>query len=265
MLRFPVAAGTFYEKDAPRLKKQVAALLKETGEKIKAKAVIAPHAGYVYSGAVAGEVFSSVVIPDIIIFIGPNHTGRGRPVAVMADGEWRTPLGDVRINGPVADEIIKNSRYAENDMLAHDAEHSIEVMLPIIQELKRSFTIVPVALGTHDLGSLKDTAESIAGAVKNRDVLIAASTDFTHYESAESARKKDALVIEAIEKMDPEAMAAVVGRHDISMCGMAAVYTALHAALILGAKDARILRYTNSGETSGDFSSVVGYAGGIIT
>jgi hypothetical protein len=264
MLREPAVAGMFYEKDAPALKKHIAKYITEKPNKIKAKAVVVPHAGYIYSGRVAGEVYSSIEIPDIIVLLGPNHTGLGVPVSVMNSGEWRTPLGDARINEPLANEIIKNSKAAKKDTGAHMREHSLEVQLPFIQSLKKSFTFVPVIFGEYNIKNLDDTASAIAAALKVKDALIVASTDLTHYEEADSAKEKDTLVLQAIEKLDAEGMVKDVEENNISMCGWMPTYVAIKAAKLLGAKEGKIISYMNSGDASGDYSSVVGYGGAVI-
>jgi AmmeMemoRadiSam system protein B len=264
MLREPAVAGSFYEKDAPALKKHLAKYITENPNKIKAKAIVVPHAGYIYSGKTAGEVYSAIEIPDIIIIMGPNHTGLGPPISIMCEGAWRTPLGDVKINEPLANEIIKGGKAAQKDSLAHMREHSIEVQLPFLQSLKKSFTFVPIIFGEYDLADLKGTAAAIASALKGKDALIVASTDLTHYEDADSAREKDMLVLQDIEKLDAEGLAADVEKNGISMCGWMPVFTAISAAKILGAKSGKLVKYSNSGEASGDYSQVVGYGGVII-
>lgn len=264
MFRAPVVAGMFYEADPASLKKTVQKFMPEPARKYKAIGVVAPHAGFIYSGSVAGAVYSSIEVPDLVIILGPNHTGIGEMVSVMTKGEWRTPLGDVKINEPLAEMIIRNCKYAEKDSVAHSREHSIEVQLPFLQTIKRRFSFVPVCLAEPDLAILKDLAASIAEAAKGKDVLIVASTDLTHYEPSESASKKDAAVLAAIEKLDPEQMINEVEKKDITMCGWMPVYTMLHAVKLMGAKEAKIIKYADSGDVSGDKKSVVGYGGAVI-
>ncbi|MCE5299630.1 MAG: AmmeMemoRadiSam system protein B [Spirochaetia bacterium] len=261
MLREPVVAGMFYEKETYALKKQVDKLLVKIPEKTAALGVIVPHAGYLYSGKVAGEVYSSIIIPETIIILGPNHTGLGAPVSVFADGEWRTPLGDARINEPLADAIIKGCTYAKKDILAHAREHSIEVQLPFIQELRRDFSFVPVCIREYERDVLRQLADTIADVLKGRNALIAASSDMTHYESAGAARKKDTMLIEIIEEMDEEKMFDTVTENDLSMCGFIPVFVMLRACKKLGAKKAKLIDYNNSGDAVGDYTRVVGYAG----
>jgi len=264
MIREPAVAGMFYERDAASLKKHISKYIIDVKEKFKAKGVVVPHAGYIYSGRVAGEVFSSVEIPDIIIIMGPNHTGFGVPISVMNEGIFRTPIGDCKINEPFANEIIKNCSYAKKDIYAHLNEHSIEVQLPFILTLKKSFTFVPICLAEPDLNKLKSLAKTMADVIKDKEVLLVASTDLTHYESAEEAKQKDKLVLDAIETLEPDIMVKHIREKDISMCGWMPVYVMLHCTKILGAKQGKIIRYANSGEVSGDYDQVVGYGGAVI-
>ncbi|MFP4466955.1 MAG: AmmeMemoRadiSam system protein B [Candidatus Goldiibacteriota bacterium] len=264
MLREPVVAGMFYEKDAHSLKIQVNKYIDHDMRKTQVKGIMVPHAGYIYSGETAGSVYSRIIIPETMIILGPNHTGFGAPVSVMNEGAWRTPLGDVRINEPMADDIIKKCAYAEADTEAHLNEHSIEVQLPFIQELSKSAAIVPVVLGTSDINVLKDLARVLGDAVKGRNAVIAASTDLTHYESAAAASKKDKKILDAINNMDEEKLAKEVKENDISMCGWMPVYVMLAACKNAGASEAQIIKYSNSGEINGKTDSVVGYAGAVV-
>ena len=264
MKREAVVAGAFYDGNAEALKKHIKALSPARTEKVKAMGVVVPHAGYIYSGRVAAEVFNSVEIPDTVIILGPNHTGLGTPISVFPEGSWETPLGGVRIDALLSGEILKNCKSASKDVMAHAREHSIEVQLPFLQTLNSGLRFAAIALGEYNLGHLRELASAITDAVRGKDVLLVASSDLTHYEDSETAKKKDAMVLKSIEKLDPEQMVKDVQARDISMCGWMPVYTVLHACKKLGAKEARIIRYMNSGDTSGDYSEVVGYGGAAI-
>lgn len=264
MLREPAVAGMFYEKNVPALKKQISQFIIERKEKYKAKAIVVPHAGYVYSGKVAGEVYSSIEIPDLIIIMGPNHTGAGKPISVMTEGAWRTPLGDVKINEPLANEIIKKCPVASKDINAHLKEHSIEVQLPFLQYIKKSFSFIPVVLGDYNINNLQSLSEAIAAVFKDKEILIIASTDLTHYEDAKSAKEKDTFVLKAIEKLDEEDMLKEVENKDISMCGWMPTYVTIKTAKLLGAKKCIIIKYMNSGDVIGDYNKVVGYGGAAL-
>ncbi len=264
MLRDPVVAGMFYEKDVPALKKHISKYVSQKQEKYRAKAIVVPHAGYIYSGAVAGEVYSSVEIPDLLIILGPNHIGSGKSVSVMTEGVWRTPLGDVKINEPLANEIIKTCPVASKDVHAHLKEHSIEVQLPFLQYIKKSFTFIPIVLGEYNINNLQILADSISKVFRDKEVLLVASTDLTHYEDSDSAKEKDTLVLKAIEKLDEEEMLKEIEDKDISMCGWMPTYVVIRAAKLLGAQKGVIIKYMNSGDVSGDYNQVVGYGGAVI-
>ena len=226
-----------------------------------------PHAGYIYSGKVAFEVLSKIEVSATCIILGPNHTGYGVPCSIMREGEWETPLGSVKIDSDLAGLLIKNSKFLEEDDKAHIYEHCIEVELPLLQEsLKREFTFVPIVLASADDLVYKDIANSIATSVSSskKNVTIIASSDMTHYESQQSASKKDEEAIKAILKLDAHELLEKIERFGISMCGyMPAVVTIL-AAKLLGAKKAKLIAYQTSGDVTGDYSSVVGYAGIVI-
>jgi AmmeMemoRadiSam system protein B len=252
----------FYEEDREKLKKQLEGLMVGRAQKkIKAKGVLAPHAGYIYSGAVAGKVFSSVEIPRSIVILGPNHTGAGKGISVFPGGSWITPLGKVRVDEAIAADIVKKCPHAEFDELAHSGEHSIEVQLPFLQAIRSDISMVPVCIRNSDMEALTELAAAIAAVLKGKEALIIASSDMTHYESAESARQKDDKVLRLVEKLDGEKMYTTVFENGISMCGVLPAYVMIKACVALGAVSAEIIQYSNSGETSGDFSEVVGYAG----
>ncbi|MEI7640174.1 MAG: AmmeMemoRadiSam system protein B [bacterium] len=269
LLRQPVVAGRFYEENPEDLKKELKNFLSYKGEKKSALGIMVPHAGYIYSGAVAGAVYSAVKLPDTFIILCPNHTGLGYPISLMSAGTWRTPLGDVKINGDIAGEILVraealNAKLIIDDYKAHMHEHAIEVQLPFLQVLKKEFTFVPIAFAEYDIAALKKTAECIADAIKGKQVMLISSTDLTHYESAEAAREKDKLVLDAIETLNSGAMLNAVERQRISMCGWMGTYVLLEVCKTLGAKKGEIIKYANSGEASGDMDKVVGYGGAII-
>ncbi|MGB9667539.1 MAG: AmmeMemoRadiSam system protein B [Thermosulfidibacteraceae bacterium] len=266
-IRKPHVAGYFYPKDPIRLTEMIEKLLPSKAPiPKKAIAVISPHAGYVYSGYVAAETIANVLIPRDLIILGPNHTGLGAPLSIMAEGVWITPFGEIPINEELAQKILEKSRYLENDSLAHIGEHSIEVQLPIIQYFRRDVTLVPIVVGTKNLEKLNDLANAITNAVKEygRDVLLISSTDFTHYEPNKVAYEKDSYVIEAILKLDPVEMLERVIKKEVSMCGVMPTFVVLSSAIQLGATKAELVRYMTSGDITGDTSQVVGYSGIII-
>ena len=269
MLRQAAVAGYFYKGSSAALKDQVERFLAPGVKKIKALGIVSPHAGLVYSGSVAGAVYSSIELPGTFILIGPNHTGLGEPVSLMAKGEWETPLGTVRIDEELAAAILSRSRLVREDTLAHLKEHSLEVQLPFIQYLKKEFTIVPIQMMDTRLETCLALGNAVAEAVreqaKKTGVLIVASSDMSHYISAEAAKKKDHKAIQRILDLDAQGLYYTVRDEDITMCGYGPAVAMLTACKALGAKKAELIKYTNSGEVSGDYDQVVGYAGIVVS
>ena len=269
MTRRPCVAGRFYPGEKTELEAAVKGyLLQRTHPRTpeKAVAVIVPHAGYIYSGQTAGAVYSETMIPDDIILIGPNHTGLGQPASVMEKGSWETPLGSVPVNPVLAGLIINSNAGFIADTGAHLREHSLEVQLPFIQTLNPAASIVPVTVMHASPAGCVAMGKAIARAVKawGKDVLIVVSSDMNHYEPEATTREKDALAIEEILALEPGRLLEVASREDITMCGAIPTAIAMTAARELGASKARLVSHTTSGETSGDFAQVVGYAGIVI-
>ncbi|OPZ62563.1 MAG: hypothetical protein BWY84_01147 [Candidatus Aerophobetes bacterium ADurb.Bin490] len=265
MVREPVVAGTFYEKSKEGLIKQILELKKDApAEKVLAKGIMVPHAGYMYSGKVAAETFNSVEIPDTVIILGPNHTGVGVPVSIYGEGAWKTPLGEMQIDKSLAADIMKKAGITHQDRTAHAREHSIEVMLPFLQQINNSIKFVPVCLAEPSRDELKLLGKALAEALDDSQALIIASSDLTHYESAEIVKEKDKRVIDEILKLDPDAMLDAVEKYQISMCGWMPVYVMLLACKELGASEASLVRYMTSGDITGETEQVVGYGGIII-
>lgn len=263
MIREPIAAGQFYPGSADGLRKMLESMVDDRAEKVNAIGLISPHAGYIYSGMVAGAVISRIRFTDTFVMLGPNHTGQGREFSIMTEGSWITPLGEVDIDIKLAKRILASSSYLKEDQVAHQFEHSLEVQVPFLQYFKSDVRIVPVILA-HARGSVyKKIGKELAGAIKEskRQIVILASSDMTHYEPQESARKKDNKAIEAILNLDEDELLRRVADFDISMCGYAPVVALISAAKELGATKAELVKYQTSGDASGDYRSVVGYAG----
>jgi AmmeMemoRadiSam system protein B len=269
MIRSPAVAGQFYPGGEISLVKTLDSLIPEIQPEARkeALAVISPHAGYIYSGGVAGETIGQVKVPENVIILGPNHTGYGAPVALMASGSWDMPMGEVPINRELAELIAKDSPQVEIDEEAHRFEHSLEVQVPFLQYMQKNLTIAPIVVSHVPYATCVEVGQGLAAAIKTFDkpVLIVASTDMTHYESRQSASAKDSLALERIKEMDPQGLYNTVVGNRISMCGIMPTTVALIAALALGAQKAELVRYTDSGEASGDTDRVVGYAGLIIS
>jgi MEMO1 family protein len=274
MLRHPAVAGRFYNSMAGELRNQVRGFLISGEQKTKALGILSPHAGLVYSGPVAGEVYSRVELPRIFVLIGPNHTGFGSPIALMAKGAWETPLGTVNIDEELAASILSRSPLITEDHQAHLHEHSLEVQLPFIQYLRPDAVIVPIQMLDNRLTTCLQVGSAVGHAIRERrgdeggngseDVVIVASSDMSHYEMAEIAREKDYEAIRDIIALDPEGLYRTVKKLGITMCGYGPVVSMIAACKILGAGKAELICYANSGEVSGDNEQVVGYAGVVV-
>jgi AmmeMemoRadiSam system protein B len=266
MIRRPAVAGKFYPLSPDDLKKQLKQLIVEVEEKVDVMGAVSPHAGYMYSGSVAGAVYSHIHIPENVIILGPNHTGKGEMVSIMDSGEWEIMGKNVKINRDLANAILSNSQHIKNDSAGHLHEHSLEVQIPFIQYFKEDFEIVPVTMMTNDYKVCEDVGLAVSEGIKklNKPVLIVASSDMTHYEPIEFADIKDKLAVEQILKLDPKGLFEAFREYNMSMCGLAPTAVMLIASKNLGAKEGRLIKYTTSGDVSGDFDQVVGYAGIII-
>ncbi len=282
-LRIPAVAGRFYPGDADELLRAVRAYTfsRDTlggANRISAIGCVAPHAGYMYSGGVAGAVYSRVDVPERCVILCPNHTGKGRPLAVMTSTAWRTPLGDVAADSDLGARLLSRFPALQEDSAAHRGEHAVEVQLPFLQAQQPKLNIVPIAIGTSDFGVLHGLGEALAEVIavlqkkdreKGRDragkILIVASSDMNHYESDAITRIKDRKAIERVLALDARGLWEVVMTEDISMCGFGPTVIMLTAAKLLGAASATLIKYATSGEVSGDCESVVGYAGMIVT
>jgi MEMO1 family protein len=268
MIRPPAVAGRFYPDDPVQLREAVDSLL-ITGNKtkIRARACLAPHAGYKYSGRVAGEVYKRLEIPSQVILIGPRHFPRGAPMAILSDGAWQTPLGLAPIDAHLGGKIARACPLLREDAIAHGAEHSIEVQLPFLQRLAPSSTFVPIVIGPAQYGDLESLGHALAEVIRSEPepILVVASSDMNHYESDEITRVKDRKAIERILALEPRQLFDTVRNEDISMCGYAATVAMLIAARELGATQAEMVCYATSGDVNVDLKEVVGYAGIVIT
>jgi len=265
-VRKPYVSGQFYPGDPVALRREVQSHLTKEAPVRPARGVIAPHAGYIYSGGVAGAVYAAASLPRRLVILGPNHTGLGRPIALMNRGAWETPLGTVSIDEALADLILDASNIVEEDQAAHLAEHSLEVQIPFLQATLGEFLFVPICVGTGRPADLATLGMAVAAAIQNlgEPAGIVISTDMTHYEPAEVAREKDYKAIREMERLDAEGLHRVVREEEISMCGYAPATAGLHALGRLGATRADLIAYANSGDTSGNFQEVVGYAGLLV-
>jgi hypothetical protein len=245
---------------------QVEAYIDRSAPKEDAIGIVVPHAGLIYSGPVAGAVYSSIRFPKTFLMLGPNHTGIGARISLMAEGEWEIPTGRIEIDRRLASRIALNVPNVEKDFQAHLFEHSLEVQLPFFPLFSKDVKIVPVALLSATLDDCLQLAQGLAGVLKNIDypVVILASSDMSHYLPERVARQKDAMAIEKILALDAEGLYETVTRERISMCGYLPVTVMLQTARLLGAKEGRLIKYATSGDVSGDRESVVGYSGIVV-
>ena len=266
MARPPAVAGRFYPEDPQALLEEVQRHLELETSKVSAKGVLAPHAGFMYSGDVAGSVYSRVEIPDTVILLGPNHTGMGERIAISFNGSWIMPFGDLEVDANLAKAILENLPIARESEDAHRLEHSLETQLPFLQYFRKQFKFVPICLMRLSLEECLMLAKAIVQAVRScdRSVLIVASSDMTHYESHTSASEKDHKAIDQILNMDPEGLFRTVEREGITMCGVNPATVMLAACKGLGATQAELAKYMTSGEISGNMDQVVGYAGVVV-
>jgi AmmeMemoRadiSam system protein B len=274
-VRQPAVAGSWYAGTSAGLRTQIErCFTHELGPGKLPKVVqegprnlvglVCPHAGYMYSGHVAAHAYYELAKngkPEIIVIFSPNHTGRGSALSIMNEGVWRTPMGDAEIDSNTANRILSESRIIDVDDRAHAYEHSIELQLPFLQYLYGSaFKLVPICFLMQDLKSSREVGQATAKALSGKNALVIASTDMTHYEPQERAEKKDKMAIDAAIKMDEEKYYSTVESHAISTCGYGPTIAAITAAKALGAKKSQLLCYKTSGDITGDFSAVVGYA-----
>jgi len=266
MKRGPAVAGQFYPSSPSELSEMVREYTGAAPGRMNVTGVVSPHAGLMYSGRVAAAVFSRINFPDTFILVGPNHTGIGRPVSLMSSGEWLMPTGRLKVDSDIAAKLKENCGIFEENALAHQMEHSLEVQLPFILYYSSDVKIVPVTMMSCSLDECRLVGEAIADAVRSAGypVTIIASSDMSHYISDAAARKKDKMAIERITALDPEGLYDTVRDEGISMCGVVPVTSMLFAALKLGSREASLVKYMTSGEVSGDYDYVVGYAGIIV-
>jgi hypothetical protein len=269
MLRLPAVAGRFYPSDP----KELTTLIRDYSQPdaqqqaISAKACLVPHAGYRYSGPVAGAVFGRLEFPKKIIVLGVRHHPRGEPAAILSSGAWRTPLGDAPIDEELAGALRRECPLLREDSVAHSTEHSLEVQVPFLQALAPGFSFAPVALGTVQFESLVSVGQGIARVLRNskENVLLLTTSDLNHYEDDVTTRTKDRKAIERLLALDARGLYDTCRSEEISMCGLGPAVAMLTALNALGAKKAELVKYATSADVSGDRSQVVGYAGIIFS
>ncbi len=266
MIRPAAVAGRFYPADAAMLLRQVDGCVSIVPQKIRARGCIVPHAGYMYSGHVAGTVYGTLDLPSRFILLGPRHYPHGERLAILSEGAWTTPLGDAKIDAGLAAALKDAFPLLREDPVAHSAEHSLEVQLPFLQRIVGDFTFVPIVIGTDRFDALEMLGHAVAHVVREQKeaVLIIASSDMNHRESDDITRVKDRKAIDAILELDARELYDTVRRECITMCGYGPAVAMITAARELGSTSAELLRYATSGDVNGDHADVVGYAGIIV-
>ena len=267
-VRHPAVAGRFYPSKTEVLEAEVKTYLSQTRQPRPALGCVVPHAGYMYSGHVAGAVYAAlkVDIPKQCIVLGPNHTGMGLPLAIMSEGVWETPIGNLSLDSDLAASLKKAFPLLQEDADAHRAEHAIEVQLPFLHTLRPDISFVPITLGTARFDILSTLGLALAEVIgqQKEPVLMLASSDMNHYENDVITRVKDQKAIDCILALDARGLFDVVTREDISMCGFGPTVAMITAAKQLGAHSAELIKYATSGDVSGDRNLVVGYAGIVV-
>lgn len=262
MIRKPAVAGSFYPSEPAVLKQELEGYLACEQKPGRLTGLVVPHAGYVFSGAIAAIGYRSAVIPPTVVLVGPNHHGLGPQASLFASGQWQTPLGKVPVDAELGSQLLDACQLLESDELAHRFEHSLEVQLPFLQVLRPDLSIIPISLGHGELDDWLQLGHELGAALRRagQPVLLVASTDMNHFASAEESRRVDLQAIAKMEAYDPAGLFALVREQEISMCGVIPAVVVLEAARVLGGASCRLLHYGHSGEINGDHSSVVGYA-----
>ena len=262
MKRRPAVAGIFYPAEAEKLNKLVELLCgEESAEKIRAKAILVPHAGLIYSGKTACEVYKRVQILERIVLLGPNHTGYGTGISVYPGEAWESPYGEVKIDEDLKEKVLKYP-HAQPDESAHLYEHSLEVQIPFLfKYAERPFKILPVILGHLDYDRTRDFGRFLGSLLQGLDALIVISSDMSHYIPADEAKRKDEILISAMERLQTDELYLKRVQYNITMCGFIPAVAGIEASKVLGARQGILIDYTNSGEVTGDYDRVVAYAG----
>jgi hypothetical protein len=264
MIRYPYVAGYFYPSDPENLRSMIQKMVDLNAPKKKAKCIISPHAGYVYSGKVAGLVYSTTILPENYVILGPSHVYMDSRIAIMKEGEWMTPLGNIPVNEELADMISYHVEAIREEDDVHKKEHSLEVQLPFLQFFKKKLSIVPICISYYaEYQDLENLGKALAQSIKTfgKETLIISSTDMSHQETQETAQKKDKKAIDQILDLNAKKLVDTVKKENISMCGFQPTATGIIAAKKMGANKATLVKYQTSGDVTGDFDQVVDYAG----
>ena len=266
MLRKPAVAGRFYPSDKKTLQSDLTSYLGAVKADLSARGAIVPHAGYMFSGHVAGAVYSRLRVPPRVILLCPNHTGLGASLSIMSEGSWEMPLGKVRIDTALARILARRCHLLTEDASAHQFEHSLEVQLPFLFHLRSDFQFVPIAIATSGYASLESLGKGIEASIQElgEEVLVIASSDMNHYESDDTTRAKDQKAIACILALEPKSLYDTVKSESISMCGYGPAVAMMHGIQPLSSRKAELIKYATSGDVSGNRKEVVGYAGILV-
>jgi AmmeMemoRadiSam system protein B len=268
MLRLPAVAGQFYPADPRELTRLIRKFSAEDPgvKKIRVRACLVPHAGYIYSGGIAGAVFVRIILPKQILVLGVRHSPMGEDLAILSEGPWRTPLGDAQVDETLAQRVKAACPGLREDSIAHSREHSLEVEIPFLQILDPGFSFVPVAVGTLRFEELYELGMGLARVLKEsqEEILVVTSSDMNHYEPDDATRIKDAKAIDRMKAVDARGLFEVCRKEKISMCGLGPAVAMLTAMKELGVQSGEVVRYATSGDVNGDRDAVVGYAGMIF-
>src|ERR1700683_908890 len=266
MIRPPAVSGRFYPSEAKKLALEIQQYTASENKKSLVRGCLVPHAGYMYSGHVAGAVYSAIEIPALCILLGPRHFPGGEAMSIISEGSLQTPFGNAQVDSELATQLKQACPFLREDRVAHQREHSLEVQIPFLQQLNSTLRFVPVVLATNRYQELEALGHAVAKMkeAQNDQVLVLASTDMNHYESDTITRAKDQKAIDRILELDPRGLYDTVQSEDITMCGVAATVAMLVAMRDLGATQAELVRYATSGDITGHREEVVGYAGLIV-
>src|SRR5574337_772024 len=266
MIRQPAVAGSFYSRYAVQLKSDIEGFVIKDGKKQAVLGIVSPHAGYMYSGRVAGNLYSRIKIPNTVVILAPNHTGYGVPYSIWPGGSWRTPLGDVKVDEEVVDELVRVCDLVEKDRESHLYEHAAEVQIPFIQYFNPHSKIIAMVISARNIADLKNIGKNLSQVLRKLrpDALVVASSDMTHHESQASANRKDKIAIDEVLALNEDSLYSKVHDMHITMCGIYPTVTMLACSKKRGAKEAELVRYETSGDITGDYDQVVGYAGIMI-
>ena len=268
MLRLPAVAGQFYPSDPRELTRLIRkfSTAEPGAEKKRVRACLVPHAGYIYSGGVAGAVFARMILPKKILVLGVRHAPMGEDLAILSEGAWRTPLGDAPLDAALAQKVKASCPSLREDAVAHSREHSLEVEIPFLQLLDTGFSFVPVAVGTLCFEELHELGMGLARVLREsqEEILVVTSSDMNHYEPDDVTRIKDAKAIDRMEAVDARGLFEICRKEKISMCGLGPAVAMLTTMKELGVEHGEVVRYATSGDVNGDRDAVVGYAGMIF-